>query len=160
VAISHAVVLTGALLALLSIPCVLVMVVSPDELAVRRSAFRRALTDRRAHRVLDRKIHQPPQLGQMAAGRQRLPAIEQIAAELRRLDRQRRGGPTRESEAWSAAVACAYDSWLRLACRRLDVDEHLAELCGTDRDIERVRVAGALEAAGLVLRSAADRPPG
>jgi hypothetical protein len=158
VAISHVVVLTGALLTLLTLPCVLVLVVSANGAAVRRRAvLRRTRADRRALSRLDRKIHQPPCLQSIAESRHRLPAIEQIAAELRRLDRQRRGGPTRESEAWSAAVADAYDRWLLFACRSLEVPEQLAALDGDDRDIERVRVEGALEAAGLVLRSTAGR---
>jgi hypothetical protein len=142
-------VLTGALLTLLMLPCLLALAVSSNEAAVRgRVVLRRAGDVRR----LNRKIHQPPCLQSIAASRQRLPAIEQIAAELRRLDRQRRGGPTHESERWSAAVHEAYDNWLLVACRRLEVPEQLTTLDGTDRDIERVRVEGALEAAGLVLR--------
>ena len=141
--------LAGALLMLLVLPCLLVLAVSSNEAAVRgRIGVRRTRDMRR----LNRKIHQPPCLYNIAASRQRLPAIEQIAAELRRLDRQRRGGPTQESERWSAAVHEAYDNWLLVACRRLEVPEQLAILDGTDRDIERVRVEGALEAAGLVLR--------
>jgi hypothetical protein len=159
VAISHVVVLAGALLTLLMLPCVLVLVVSADEVAVRRRALRRPFTSRRSLRRLNRKIHQPPCRQSIAESQQRVPTIEQIAAELRRLDRQRRGGPTRESEAWSAAVVRAYDKWLVVACRCLEVPEQLGALDGDDRDIERVRVEGALQASGLVLRSAADRPP-
>jgi hypothetical protein len=160
VAISHVVVLTGALLTLLTLPCVLVLVVSANEVAVRRrGALRRLGTERRTLRRLDRKIRQPPCLQSIAESQQRMPPIEQIAAELRRLDRQRRGGPTRESEVWSTAVALAYDSWLVAACQRLEVPEQLGALDGDDRDIERVRVEGALQASGLVLRSKATRPP-
>ena len=158
-AISHVVVLTGALLTLLTLPCVLVLVVSADEVAVRRRALRRPFTSRRALHRLNRKIHQPPCRQSIAESRQWVPTVEQIAAELRRLDRQRRGGPTRESEAWSAAVAVAYDKWLMAACRCLEVPEQLGTLDGDDREIERLRVEGALQATGLVLRSAAGRPP-
>jgi hypothetical protein len=196
VAISHAVVLAGALLTLLSVPCALAVIVNADEAAIKRAWVRKGRNDRRALRILDRTLGQAPcrdspeswrdspeswrdspeswrdrpesrrdrpEPGRdpldehgdgLAAREQGQPAIEQIAAELRRLDRQRRGGPTQESETWSAAVARAYDEWLRTACRRLDVAEHLSTLDGVDRDIERVRVEAELETAGLVLRSA------
>ena len=48
----------------------------------------------------------------------------------------------------------AYDERLRLACRCLEVPEHLAELEGIDLEIERVRVEGELIGAGLVLGAA------
>jgi hypothetical protein len=166
VTISHVVVLTGALLTLLSLPCALAVIVTSDEAAIRRAWVRRSRSDRGALRILDRKLGQGScveQLGatveQNGASEQWQPPIEQIAAELRRLDRQRRAGPTTESEAWSAAVARAYDEWLGAACRRLDVAEHLSTLEGVDRDIERVRIEGELQTAGLVLRSVADQPP-
>jgi hypothetical protein len=166
VAISHAVVLTGALLTLLSVPCALAVIVNSDVAAVKRVWVRRSRNDRRALRMLDRELSGPrpgaarPPASSRSACEERQPAIEQIAVELRRLDRQRRCGPTAESEAWSAAVARAYDDWLRAACSRLNVDEHLSALEGVDRDIERLRIEGELETAGLVLRSVADRPPG
>jgi hypothetical protein len=53
-------------------------------------------------------------------------------------------------------VATAYDAWLLAACRRLDITEHLTTLDGMDLEIERVRVEGQLETAGLVLRSTSD----
>ena len=79
-------------------------------------------------------------------------AIEQLAFDLRRLDRQRRSGPTRYSEVWLAAVLRAYDIRLQMACRSLGVAEHLQPLNGVDREIERVRVEDELAAAGLILR--------
>jgi hypothetical protein len=93
------------------------------------------------------------------AGAAVVPTIEQLAADLRRLDRQRHGGVSTESAAWSAAVLQAYDDRLRLASRCLGVAEHLGSLGGMDREIERVRVEGELQAAGLALRSTAHRPP-
>jgi hypothetical protein len=119
---------------------------------VDRRAWRGDRADRRALRRLDRKINQLPGMDRLTADR-RLPPVEQIAAELRRLDRHRRVGPSNGSAKWSAAVATAYDAWLLAACRRLDISEHLTTLVGIDRDIERVRVEGELETAGLVLRS-------
>lgn len=160
-ALSHIVVLTAALLALLSLPCALVAVFCADEAAPPRGRWGRSATHLRLLRRLDRSLSRPTPLTceQVPLDDERLPAIEQIAAELRRLDRQRHGGPSIESVVWLAAVVRAYDGWLRLACRRLDVAEHLHRLEGVDRDIERVRVEGELQAAGLALRSAAYRPP-
>jgi hypothetical protein len=157
VAISHVVVLTGALLTLLSLPCVL-MVIAANQVAVRRAEAAPGGETRRHLRRLDRSIHQAPCIERVAAAQERLPAIEQIAAELRRLNRQRDGGLSHESEKWLAAVLRAYDLWLWAACRRLDVAEFLTGLDGEDRRIERVRIEGELEAAGLVFRRAG-RPP-
>lgn len=168
-ALSHIVVLA----AVLSLPCALVAVVCFDDLVLRRGPVNqrgkplrrgwrsRPATHRRLLRRLDRSLSRPalPGCDRVTLADERLPAIEQIAAELRRLDRQRHGGPTTESVLWLAAVVLAYDGWLRLACRRLDVAEHLQRLDGVDRDIERVRVEGELQAAGLALRSEAHRPP-
>jgi len=183
----HAVVLTGTLLALLALPCALVLVRSSGEAPtrwaglrragiggeacagagvgrpapawsgdraerlVRRAWSRRNRADRRALGRLDRTINQPFFVDRLPAQR-RLPPVEQIAAELRRLNRQRCHGPGTESERWSAAVVAAYDNWLLAACRRLDISEQLTMLAGIDREIERVRVEGQLEIAGLVLR--------
>jgi hypothetical protein len=158
VALSHIVVLAAALLVSLSLPCALVAIVCSDDLALRRA---RGAAHVRLLRRLDRSLSRPTPLlcERPTLAEERRPPIEQIAAELRRLDRQRHSGPTTESVVWLAAVVGAYDRWLRLACRRLDVAEHLQRLEGVDRDIERVRVEGELQAAGLALRSAAHRPP-
>jgi hypothetical protein len=78
------------------------------------------------------------------------PPIEQVAADLRRLGQQRLGIATR-SPVWFAAVQRAYDDRLQVACRELEIEEHLAELEGVDLEIERVRVEGALQAAGMTL---------
>ena len=81
------------------------------------------------------------------------PTIEQIAADLHRLGRQRLGVATR-SQVWQTAVTRAYDEQLRLACQCLGVDEHLSGLNGVDLEIERLRVEGELLAAGLRLPTA------
>ncbi len=87
------------------------------------------------------------------------PSLLQVQAELRRLDAQRRGGPTGESRLWTAAVETAYDHWLELACRYLSVTAHLpATGDDLDRDLERLRVEEKLAAAGLRIRPAR-RPP-
>lgn len=206
-ALSHVVVLTVTLFALLCLPCVVAVILCADELlerAARRWHGRRA---RRALRRLDRHLDndrpvplprfeepappvvpgpaatapaegeptaeitgvvvpgitgtpprpRPPGDAQDWSAAPRTPAIEQIAADLRRLHRQRSAGPTTESTAWLLAVRRAYDDRLCLACSCLGVPEHMAELDGLDREIERVRVEGELEAAGLVLRTATDR---
>ncbi|MFF0718836.1 hypothetical protein [Verrucosispora sp. NA02020] len=81
--------------------------------------------------------------------------LEQIAADLRCLRRERVGGAG-AAVVWHSSVLDAYDDRLRLACRALGVTEHLAELTGVDRQIERVRVESELDAAGL--RLPATRP--
>jgi hypothetical protein len=76
--------------------------------------------------------------------------IERVAADLRRLRRQR-SGIAQRSPVWRVAIEDAYDDRLCLACERLGITEHLAQLTGFDREIERVRLEGELEAAGIAL---------
>ncbi|WFE63623.1 hypothetical protein [Micromonospora sp. WMMD714] len=85
--------------------------------------------------------------------------LELLAADLRRLGRHRLAAGGR-SVVWHRSVIEAYDDRLRAACRALGTVEHLAELTGVDREIERVRVEGLLAAAGLGLPTVdADRRP-
>lgn len=141
--LAHVVVLSAVLLTLLCVSCVVMAVVNGDEMVLGR--FRREVRElRRLDRVLRSDVPSPVVLG--------TPSIEQIACDLRRLGRQRRGGPTQLSEKWRAAVLCAYDVRLCLACQCLGVSEHLESLKGMDRDLERLRVESALQAAGLTLR--------
>jgi alpha-beta hydrolase superfamily lysophospholipase len=79
--------------------------------------------------------------------------LDQIAADLWRLRAYRLGRGGRPT-VWPLLLIQAYDDRLRLACRCLGVTEHLAELEGVDREIERIRVEGALHAAGLPLPAA------
>lgn len=81
------------------------------------------------------------------------PRIEQLAYDLRRLDRMRRNDLTAQSRVWLAAVLTAYDARLRLACRSLGVTEHLHELEGVDRELERLRIEAILEVRGMRLTS-------
>jgi hypothetical protein len=161
VAILHIVVLTAILLVLLCLPCIVAVIICADDLLDRAAWTRGLRRDNRALRRLDRSLDNadpipvPAPRTEAVAG----PTIEQITADLRRLDRQRRGGIATESTAWLAAVLRAYDDRLRLASRCLGVAEHLEMLDGIDREIERVRVEGRLQAAGLMLRSVAHRPP-
>ncbi|SCE79879.1 hypothetical protein [Micromonospora mirobrigensis] len=79
--------------------------------------------------------------------------LEQVAADLRRLGGHRRAA-TGRSVVWHGAVIEAYDERLRAACQALGIPEHLADLDGVDREIERLRVEGLLHAAGLTLPAA------
>jgi len=149
VAITHVAVLGAALLVLLCLPCAMAALVGVDQLAVRWGRMHRPRQEERLLRRLDRCL----------SGDVVLPVstdvvcIEQLAADLRRLDRQRRSGPTSCSERWLTDVVRAYDERLRMASRCLGVPERLVGLEGVDRDIERERVERALESAGLSLRS-------
>ena len=147
-AITYVAVLGSALLALLCLPCA-VAVVCADDFGARGRA-RRERQEAQALRSLERELTTVgPEL--------RLPdrelTIDELVAELRRLDKQRRSSPTTESVAWLAAVLRAYDLRLAMASRRLGYTEQLAQLDGMDREIERVRVEGLLQAAGLRLRT-------
>jgi hypothetical protein len=81
------------------------------------------------------------------------PPIEQLAGDLRRLNRLRMGVATR-SPVWFNAVQRAYDEALRVACVQLGIDQYLDEVSGVDLEVERLRVEGALQRAGLALRDA------
>jgi hypothetical protein len=149
VAITHIAVLEAALVALIFVPCAVVALVGGEQLLVRRGWLGRGRREARVLRRLDRHL----QIDVVLPIVRGAPCIEQIAAELRRLDRQRRTGPSQCSERWSAEVIRAYDSWLQMACRCLREAERLDKLTGAERDSERLRVEWALESAGLSLRS-------
>ena len=137
------VVLTAALVLPLTVPYAVAVFLRRDE-------FRRRRACAAPPRPLDELISEIDEAAVLA--RLRPPPIEWLARDLRRLDRQRRGGVTLESVRWQAAVMRAYDERLCLACECVGVGESLRPLDGFDREIERVRVEGALEAAGLNLR--------
>lgn len=148
-AITHIGVLATTLLVLLCLPCVVAVVVCADELVARRSGTGRR--DLHALRCLERAlgaggVEPPPPACE--------PSIDELVADLRRLDRQRRRSPTIDSAAWLAAVLRAYDQRLAMASQALGLTEHLAQLDGMDRELERVRVEEILHAAGLRVRSA------
>jgi hypothetical protein len=144
-------VLAAALLALLCLPCAVAVVVCAEELVARRTWTRHGRRELRALRCLERDLAAAQPEPEPAV---REPSIEELVADLRRLDLQRRTPPTTESAAWLAAVLRAYDCRLSLASRSLGLTEHLAQLEGMDRELERVRVEGLLQAAGLRLRAA------
>ena len=151
-----------AFVGLVSLPCWVALIIAADDVMSR------------VWRAVRRRIHLPwaAYSGQPWRVRRRLarldrtvrrcarsvprepagPPIEQVAADLRRLSKQRLG-MARRSELWHAAVQRAYDDRLRIACRELVIEEHLGELCDLDLDIERVRVEGALQAAGIQLHT-------
>jgi len=158
--VAHGFLLVAALVALLAVPCLLAVAIFADiaidqtEQSARRvwsrwrSRREAAKLERRAgikpeHRRLLRHQSTPEAA---PAG----PPFEQVAADLRRLARQRAEVANR-SPVWFAAVHRAYDERLRIACRELEIAEHLQELEGIDLEIERLRVEGLLETAGLNL---------
>lgn len=141
-------------LALLTLPCWLALMAFADVMLarVRRDLLRarprvpgRSWSERRGFVRLDRAMTRATAAESTEpAG----PPIEQVAADLRRLTRQRLDIANR-SPVWHAAVQSAYDQRLVVACRELRVQEHLAGLSGVDLEIERVRVEGALQRAGM-----------
>ena len=139
----HGLVFTTAATALVCLPLIVVVLRAPD-LAVRWAWGRRARADRPALRRLDRG-----RVGVRAPGP--APSLEQAAAALQRLARQRTLDATHGSVKWRDAQVTAYDRWLAVACDHLGVAHHLAELDGMDLDLERLRVEEALAAAGLHL---------
>jgi hypothetical protein len=156
VAVLRVLLIVAGVAALISLPCLILLAITVGDTlhrgrrAVRRTWRRRfpgggfSWRQRKRLARLDRglKVSPPPE----PAG----PPIEQIAADLRRLGRQRVGIATR-SPIWFSAVQRAYDERLRMACRELCIEEHLDRLEGMDLEIERVRAEGELESAGLTL---------
>ncbi|MEH0937865.1 hypothetical protein [Micromonospora psammae] len=149
-----------AVLAVAGLPAVFALLFCLDEILDRVvcgwSEWRERRRERRAIARLDRAIEadaltRDVDLTQLdRADRQ---PLELIAADLRRLGGHRLAAGGR-SVVWHASVIEAYDDKLRAACRALGATEHLAELEGVDREIERVRVEGVLAAAGLTLPAA------
>ncbi len=157
---AHGLLMLAALVALLCVPCLLAVAVFADvALTQTEEALRNTVARWRSRREAVRlerstgltpghrrrlRVHPPPEPA--PAG----PPFEQVAADLRRLARQRAQVAPR-SPVWFTAVHRAYDDRLRIACRELEIAEHLHGLEGIDLEIERLRVEGLLEAAGLSL---------
>jgi hypothetical protein len=162
VAVVQALVLMLAIVATVCLPAVVALVLCSDGLAsgtIRRLAAARTVRkQRRLIGKLDRSVANAPAVDLSALDGGDRPTIEQIAADLRRLHTQRLGVAGR-SRVWQSAVQQAYDERLRLACAYLGVIEHLCDLEGVDLEIERLRVEGELQAAGLVLPSATGERP-
>jgi hypothetical protein len=79
------------------------------------------------------------------------PPFEQVTRDLRRLRADRVASGHRD-EPLHSAIDEAYDVRLSDACRALGIVEHLSDLSGMDREIERLRVEGELIAAGVRLQ--------
>jgi hypothetical protein len=158
VAVLRALLILAAVSALAALPCLVLLLISCDDLF---DSIGRRLRRRRKRRIHDPNLSRRERRRLVRLDRSFgpdlapeadpvWPPIERVAADLRRLRRQRTGIALR-SPVWFAAIEKAYDDRLRLACDRLRIDQHLDELAGVDREIERVRLEGELEAAGLTL---------
>lgn len=149
-----------AILGVCCLPVLIAMIFCADEIIDRVvcgwSEWRDERRERRTIARLDRAIEADALTRDIdltefdRAGRR---PLEQLATDLRRLGGHRLAAADR-SVVWHGAVIDAYDERLRAACRALGITEHLAELDGVDREIERVRVEGLLHAAGLSLPAA------
>jgi hypothetical protein len=158
VAVPHAWVLVLAMIVLLFLPAIVAMILCADELVGRAArALHRRREIRRQRRALTKLDRAMGEVDAIADLPQVAPedraSIQQIAADLHRLGRQRLGVATR-SRVWQTAVSRAYDEQLRAASHCLGIEEHLESLTGMDLEIERVRVEGELQAAGLKLPTA------
>ncbi|TCB99573.1 hypothetical protein E0H26_03165 [Micromonospora zingiberis] len=150
--------LSLALAAVVFVPVLIALVICADEVLDRFACGYAEWRKRRRERHLINRLNQaadgladPDALDALDRPDRR--PLEQLAADLRCLRRDRVGGA---AVVWHSSVLDAYDDRLRLACRALGITEHLAELTGIDRQIERVRIEGELDAAGL--RLPATRP--
>lgn len=141
------VVLALLLLAMLCLPVITIRCARGSGEAGLRSNPRMTMRNRLLLRRLDRRWDGVP-----ADRTPPSPAIEFLAADLRRLYRHRLGIAT-QSLVWHIAILRAYDARLRLASHCLGVQEHLDTVSGMDLEIERLRIESELEAAGLVLRA-------
>ncbi|GAA4569266.1 hypothetical protein GCM10023176_25450 [Micromonospora coerulea] len=152
--------LVVAILAVCCLPAAFALIFCADEIidrvACRWAEWREQRRERCTIARLDRAIEADALTRDVdltefdRAGRR---PLEQLAADLRRLGGHRLAAADR-SVVWHGAVIDAYDERLRAACGALGIPEHLAELDGVDREIERVRVEGLLHAAGIALPTA------
>jgi hypothetical protein len=161
VAVLRALFILAAVAALATLPCLLTLVIAGGGGPSRTVRVVKAVVRRfRPRRIADRSLSRRERRGLARLDRSfgpleapppsSDPPIEKLASDIRRLRRQR-AGIAQRSPMWRAAVEDAYDDRVTLACKRLGIDAHLAGLAGVDREIERVRLEGELEAAGLTL---------
>ncbi|HYT10119.1 MAG TPA: hypothetical protein VEL73_05595 [Mycobacteriales bacterium] len=88
----------------------------------------------------------------------RRPPVERLAADLRRLSAACLDCPRGTSHARRTGLLTAYDGALVAACDAMEVPQSLDALpAGMDRELERIRVEAAIEAAGLRFRSGVPR---
>ncbi|GGM15567.1 hypothetical protein ACFFX1_03760 [Dactylosporangium sucinum] len=165
----HGLLVAGAIGLIAVAPClVCLLLISADEILERTWRFIRRRLRRKQRSTLggrwtETRLGRRWQLSRLGRGVEEFtagerpmpscPPIEQVAGDLRRLNRLR-GGIALRSPVWFNAVQRAYDEGLRTACRQLAVEEHLDELHGVDLELERLRLEGELQRAGLVLRDA------
>ncbi|SCE85136.1 hypothetical protein GA0070214_102537 [Micromonospora chaiyaphumensis] len=149
-----------AILAVCCLPALFALVFCADEILDRVACgwaeWRERRRTRRTIARLDRAIEAESltrDIDLTEFDRENRRPLEQLAVDLRRLGGHRLAAADR-SVVWHGAVIDAYDERLRAACAALGIAEHLAELDGVDREIERVRVEGLLHAAGLTLPAA------
>ncbi|MFC7545240.1 hypothetical protein [Plantactinospora sp. GCM10030261] len=152
---ADALVLALSILGVACLPAVVAAIVCADELIDRLVCSVDEWRDRRRERRVIGRLDRTVSGAQVTGGvdptafdRIEQPAIERIAADLRRLGHQRLTVASR-SATWQRAVHEAYDGQLRLASHALGITEHLSGLQGVDLEIERVRVEGELHAAGM-----------
>ena len=149
-----------AILAVCCLPAAFALLFCADEIldrvACRWAEWREQRRERRTIARLDRAIEADSltrDIDLTAFDRPGRRPLEQLATDLRRLGGHRLAASDR-SVVWHGAVIDAYDERLRAACRALGLSEHLSELDGVDREIERLRVEGLLHGAGLTLPAA------
>ncbi|MER7455746.1 hypothetical protein [Micromonospora sp. NPDC126480] len=158
--VGRALLLTVMVAAVVCLPVVIALLFCADELVDRLvcgcAEWRRRRRERRTIARLNRAVGADALTRGIDLSRFDRPdrrPLEQLATDLRRLGGQRVGAGGR-SAVWHGAVLQAYDERLRLACAALGITQHLDELTGVDREIERVRVEGLLHRAGLILPAA------
>lgn len=158
--VGRALLLTLMVAAVVCLPMVIALLFCADELldrfACRWAQWRSRQRERRTIACLDRAVEADALTRNIDLSRLDRPdrqPLEQLATELRRLRGHRVGGYER-STVWHEAALATYDSRLRLACAALGITQHLDELTGVDREIERVRVEGLLHQGGLILPAA------
>ena len=148
-AVLRALTIFAALVALASLPCLIaIVVVGLDDLTYRTGGM--------VDRLRTLKVPGQPHRDLWPLAPQEEDSIEQIASDLRGLSRALealQGLTDPGSEVRREALRRAYETRLQDACRSLDVEEHLDDLAGLDREIEKLRIEGVLVSEGLVLRS-------
>lgn len=126
-------VISVALVSLASLPCLIAwVIVNADD-----------ATERAGKTVAKLRPHSPAH-----------PPIEDTAARLRELAAAL-ADTSADAVLRRAELTDRYDLALRQACATMDVPQYLTRLSGADADMERLRLEGELEAAGLVLRGPA-----
>ncbi|MBC2934881.1 hypothetical protein [Nocardioides sp. zg-1228] len=104
----------------------------------------------RAVRRLRRRLAPPPPPSSPSVAS--APAIEELAADVRRVRRVALAPAPGTPMARRRGILAAYDDLLAQAARTLEVPDLMSELPeGTERDAERLRLEHLLREAGLVL---------